>query len=530
MPRTWNLEPVNAIAQVQYELGLEFLKKQGLRFPGGADPDLNSLAHNNHVNKHLWDAYSWTHEGQIDPTAGAKPSWDDLVLASREAGLEFFRTTFLRRLRSHCERRIAETIYGARNRDHEAQIRNRLRASTVEADQAKLLTMDRWRTHYRERYHQMKQWMNGLADGEINPQKVFLLFTLHQGYVPSQVTTQHAQPPTAPNDGGMGAVSMQQTAGDTLDRSDSRGFGFRGSEEDIEDRFHVMEDDAYWTGATWTPPGDTDRYDGYEEVPEYDDRAPVVQPPYELSAGDVTAGQFDNDGTTLDIPVFNSKRAQITPVLTNGAAFQEGTPGVVVGQPTQAVDRRAGNWGTRVKVPNGGAEASISYEAANYGISKKISVTTAGGIWSIGTPDRYDEVEGAIEWNDIAVAIPGNLVVGGQTAYLRYLRLNGTSGGIWTGLAPTPDGDSQASRIELVDNLVVTGLFNLVSAAGVLPVPAPRSPRNVTLSGLNPYTWVMEASAKEPLYAFIADLDRQTDKSVRLDIRSIAVTLSARAI
>ena len=217
------------------------------------------------VTKALWDAYQWNPPGiaqdvidrlgsryarllDVDPRASPKPTWEEIIATARlvvEREVEIVRKRRLRVLRNHCEKRICDKAFGANSLVHEIQIRNRLSLTNGQIELKTLLEMNKWRDHYRARYHEIKAWLNSAPSSDVD------------------------------------------------------------SIENLGFRMNFSRDDQ-WNGATWMKTYPNEIFDAHEDVPEYVDNVPMASsPPFDLelshigaTAGTIGVHEFKIKGTT----------------------------------------------------------------------------------------------------------------------------------------------------------------------------------------------------------------------------------------
>lgn len=209
-----------------------------------------------------WNAYVWNPPFDLpfDPNASPKPTWQELQDADAASAVSGWRRWLLRELRSHCEKLICDTVFGANGLTHEMQIRNRLTVSGRAEDQAKLDRMSQHRDQMRARYHEIK------------------------AYITSVPLTQAGR-----------------TKADAWSRNT----------DDLTPLF---------TSASWTAPSETEPFEAFDMIPDYEDVAPDGPPPAELRLKYVT-----QDNLTYRFVLVSTAPATVTvtAIKADGQPFSE---------------------------------------------------------------------------------------------------------------------------------------------------------------------------------------------------------------
>ena len=150
----------------------------------------------------------------------------------------YAKTEFIQIARTHCEKRICDTAFGANSLVHEIQIRNRLLMVNNQIERNTLLEMNRWRDHLRARYHEIKHWLQGLP------------------YTDENFTLIHKFPP---------------------------GYYFDPAYLITDDPAHLIVGDSMWLHALWIVPNTDETFDDHDNIPNYVDNPPMASsPPFDL--------------------------------------------------------------------------------------------------------------------------------------------------------------------------------------------------------------------------------------------------------
>ena len=399
-----------------------------------------------------------------DPDASVKPTWDEILTALFRARLrgavnevlleyEFFSEgypSFRPSLLSViCEDRIRRHAFNAKSPTHEHHIREGLQQSGEADDTAKLSRMFAHREFLKARYHEIKGW------------------------VQSKVAV-----------------------------------GTEASIVAINELFEKLsspEDNDLWTGATWIPPGETEPFTAYDQIPPYRDEAPPGKPPVELKveflarAGTtyhyrliVTAAAEIHLHATVDAVSF-----PVNPIVTERGAVVEFTAEAPRGTPTFMVTATASPYGEE-------KTATLETEGDDeLAMGAALTATAAEALWQPADPPL----------------VPPAFVVSGRQSYARHLRLVATSSQIEfrTSSRATSGFVGSASGPEMIHAWEVGGSLRIRAAGGTLTVPAPNVPGIFHPDPNEPYVWRVQGQEVE-FVAFVAAVEAAADKTATVEL------------
>ena len=132
----------------EYGLAMAWLLDTGTRFPHGLAPGAYPGGQPVYTDQDSWDRAAWNPPGRmpelgIDPDAGDKPTWDEIVAAADSAVWAEALTGKRRELKEECARRIRIAYHAS---DHRDEVFRRLRGEIPEGADAE---RDRLRGQYR---------------------------------------------------------------------------------------------------------------------------------------------------------------------------------------------------------------------------------------------------------------------------------------------------------------------------------------------------------------------------------------------
>ena len=174
-------------------------------------------------NEAEWNAYAWNppvgyEDMGVDPNAAAKPTWQELVDAFHAHEVYRFKEDMSKGLRVFTQSYISVHAYGAKDSDHEKQIKERLTGDS------RLNRMNEYKEFYRTRHHEIKHWVNQLSEDAVGSAKV-------QAWFDASIDISNSH-----------VVGVAFTPG-----------------------AHAL-----YSGATWTPPGEASPFADHANVPTYE--------------------------------------------------------------------------------------------------------------------------------------------------------------------------------------------------------------------------------------------------------------------
>ena len=124
----------------------------------------------NNITEADWNAFRWNplqggRNTEVDPNASPKPAYADLLWAAAAKQVAGYQEGFLT-FKVLVRVAIAKWVYGADSVDHEFHIKDRLVGTEI------LRKMNHNRDHVRQRYHEIKHFVNSIPRNEDGERKV----------------------------------------------------------------------------------------------------------------------------------------------------------------------------------------------------------------------------------------------------------------------------------------------------------------------------------------------------------------------
>ena len=197
------------------DVAINYLVSDGLILPHGITPGSVVGGFNLITSEADWNSYTWNPPQEfsdlgVDASAGPKPTWAELQAAFTVASVGAFKRNTLNELRAFTSNLISVKAYGAKDSTHERQIKERLSSDT------RLNRMNEYKEHYRNRYHEIKHWVNSLSEDAASVAKI---------------------------DAWRANIDMSDVDGNAF---------------------------ALFSDATWTPPGEASAFVDHANVPTYE--------------------------------------------------------------------------------------------------------------------------------------------------------------------------------------------------------------------------------------------------------------------